>query len=144
MSSTVAAQPITVHLPTPLYQRVQRTAQTLHRSVEEVVLDAVATALPPLTDLPPDVVDDLAQLAFLNDAALWQAARSTLTPEHRQQMDDLLARKGQGWLTAAEQQTLDRLLREYQTHVLRRAQAAALLQRRGYDLSDPAALDCLP
>jgi hypothetical protein len=144
MQSTTTAQTITLHLPIPLYQQVQHTARTLRRTVEEVLLDAVATALPPLAGLPPELTDDLSGLAFLNDATLWQVARSTLPPEHHQQMDELLARKGQGELTATEQQTLDRLLLEYQTLVLRRGQAAVLLQRRGYDVSDPAVLNRLP
>jgi len=91
-------------------------------------------------DLPPELADDLDGLAFLNDEALWQVARSTLPASHHQQMDALLAQKGSTPLAAAEQQTLDRLLGEYQSLVLRRGQAAVLLQRRGYDMSDPEVL----
>ena len=45
---------VTVSLPGPLYDRIQRTAETQHRSFEEVLVEAVAAALPPLTDLPRD------------------------------------------------------------------------------------------
>lgn len=140
MQSTSTAQTVTLNLPGLLYQKVQRMAQTLRRPIEDILVDAVATALPPLAGLPPELADDLDGLAFLNDEALWQVARSTLAAEHHQQMDDLLARKGRAPLTVAEQQNLDRLLGEYQSLVLRRGQAAVLLQRRGYDMSDPDVL----
>ncbi len=144
MQSTLAAQAVTLNLPGLLYQKVQRMAQTLRRPIEDILVDAVATALPPLAGLPPALADDLAELAFLMDEALWQVARSTLPAEHYLQMDDLLARKTQAPLTAAEQQNLDRLLGEYQSLILRRGQAAVLLQRRGYDMSDPAVLNIQP
>lgn len=135
---------VTLHLPAPLYRQAQRAAETLHRPVEDVLLEALSTALPPLSGLPQELADDLAELAFLNDAALWDIARSTLAPEHQQQMDDLLTHKGQGELSDTEQKMLDNLLQEYEKHVLRRSQAAVLLQRRGYDMSDPAILNHLP
>jgi hypothetical protein len=137
---TSLAQTVTLNLPGLLYQKVQRMAQTLRRPIEDILVDAVATALPPLAGLPPELADDLDELAFLNDEALWQVARSTLPAGHHQQMDDLLTQKGSAPLTAAEQQTLDRLLGEYQSLVLRRGQAAVLLQRRGYDMSNPSVL----
>lgn len=144
MQSPSTAQIVTLSLPGLLYQKVQRLAQTLHRPIEDVLVDAVATALPPLAGLPSELTNDLDGLAFLNDDELWLVARSTLSTEHYQQMDDLLARKRQTPLTAAEQQTLDRLVGEYQSLILRRGQAAVLLQRRGYDLSDPAVLNIQP
>jgi len=101
-------------------------------------------ALPPLTGLPNEVSDDLASLAFLNDSALWNVARSLLPAEHHHRMDELLARKGQGRLTAQEQQVLDQLVNDYETLVLRRSQAALLLRHRGYDMSDPSILNRLP
>jgi len=118
-------------------------AQTLRRSLEDVLVDAVATALPPLAGLPQALADDLAEMTFLSDAELWEIARSTLPPEHHQKMDALLTRKGQGQLTANEHRTLDNLLDEYQTSILKRGQAAVLLQGRGYNMSDPAVLKTL-
>ena len=144
MQTSTPVHQVILNLPGPLYQRVRRTAETLRRSVEEVLLDSVATALPPLTGLPDEVSDELVSLAFLNDRALWEAARSALPAEHHHRMDDLLAKKGQNRLTAEEQQALDRLVNEYEVLVLRRSQAAVLLQRRGYDMSDSSILSRLP
>jgi len=137
-------QPITLYLPDTLYQKAQRMALTLRRSLEDVLVDAVATALPPLVGLPQELADNLADLAFLSDAELWKIAREMLPPEHHQQADSLLAKKGQGILAADEQKTLDQLATDYQSLILRRGQAAVLLQSRGYDMSDPAVLKEAP
>ncbi len=115
-------------------------ALRLSRSLEEVLVDAVATALPPLVGLPQELADDLADLAFQSDAELWKIARETLPPEHYQQADSLLAKKGRGTLTADEQKILDQLTADYEALILRRGQAAVMLKNRGYDMSDPAVL----
>lgn len=138
------SQIVTLEIPYPLFRQAQRTARQLHRSVEDVLVESVASALPHLKDLPQYMADDLSDLAFLNDARLWDVARGGLPPEHHQQMDDLLDRKQTGVLDPVDQLALDRLLTEYQSLVLRRGQAAVLLQRRGYDMSDPSILNNLP
>jgi hypothetical protein len=47
---TVEADPsprtVTVSIPGPLYDRIQRTAETQHRSFEEVLVEAAAAGLP--------------------------------------------------------------------------------------------------
>lgn len=135
------SQAITINLPDNVYQRVRRTAQVLQRPVEEFLLDAVTTALPLLDDLPPELVDDMAALAVLNDTALWRVARDMLSPSAQERLDLLLDEKSQGTLTSEGQRELDRLLNEYERLVLARAQAALLLRQRGYDVSDPAVLN---
>ena len=134
----MTTQSVTLYLPDSIYRRVQQTAQVLQRPLEELLLDAVTTALPLLDDLPPELADDIAALALLNDAALWRIAQSTMPPSNQKQLDLLLDEKSQGALTARGQQELDQLLSEYERVVLIRAQAALLLQQRGYDISDPA------
>ncbi len=136
----MTTQSVTLYLPDGIYRRVRQTAQVLQRPLEELLLDAVTTALPLLDDLPPELADDIAALALLNDAALWRIARSTMPPSNQKQLDLLLDEKSQGALTARGQQELDQLLSEYERMVLARAQAALLLQQRGYDISDPTIL----
>jgi hypothetical protein len=99
--ASAAARTITLDIPEALYERVQQAATTLQRRVEEVLLEVVATALPPLGDLPRDVADDIASLAFLNDAALFQVARSPLSPALHAQITVLLEQKGRGELSAS-------------------------------------------
>lgn len=144
MSSAAAARTITLDIPEALFERVQHTAVARARRIEEVVLEAVATALPPLADLPRDLADDIAKLAFLNDAALFRAARSVAPANLHAEMTELLSRKGSGELPEREQARLDELVQMHEAVALRRAQAAVLLQRRGYDMSDPGALNRLP
>lgn len=100
--------------------------------------------LPPLSDLPREVGDDVASLLFLNDSALWEIARGTPPGELHSGMDDLLAGNGRGELSATEQPRLSELVQAHEVSALVRAQAAFLLQKRGYDLSDPAVLSRLP
>lgn len=135
---------VTLQLPELLFQQVERLAQTFRRPVEDVLLDAVATALPPRAGLPQNLADELSELAFLSDSDLWQVARSTLPVEHYEEVDALLALKSENRLTSSENARLEHLLQEYQSLVLRRAQAAMLLQRRGHDMSDPAVLITAP
>jgi hypothetical protein len=135
---------VTLRLPDILYRQVERLAQSFRRPMEEVLLDAVSTALPPLAGLPQNLADELADLAFLNDSDLWQVARSTLPVEHYEEVDALLALKSENRLTSSDQDRLEHLLQEYQSLILRRAQAAMLLQRRGYEMSDPAVLNTVP
>ena len=67
-----------------------------------------------------------------------------MPPSNQKQLDLLLDEKSQGALTARGQQELDQLLSEYERMVLARAQAALLLQQRGYDISDPAVVPGTP
>jgi hypothetical protein len=77
-------------------------------------LHAVATALPPLAGLPHELADNLGTLAFLNDAALLEVARSTPPPALHAEMDGLLADKGRGELPAEDERRLDDLVRTHE------------------------------
>lgn len=79
----------------------------------------------------------LAQMAYLNDATLWQAARATMSTEQRERLETLHHRQQQQGLTDAEKVEEQALLTLYRETVLIRAQAAVLLKGRGYDISDP-------
>ena len=136
MDMALVGEPITLHLPLPIMQRAKRLSQELQISLENLLADAVATALPPLAGLQEELADELSKLAFLTDDELWQVMREVLPPEHFEQMDALLDRKNQGRLLANEQQKIDRLLDDYHRLVLRRGQAAVLLKARGYEVAD--------
>jgi len=135
---------VTLHLPEPLYRRIQRTAQIMRQPIEDFLLDAVTTALPLLDDLPPELVNDMTTLMTLNDAALWRSARQTMSQSHQERMEFLMHTREQGALSHKEQRELDKLLHEYERIVTIRAQAAVLLQQRGYDVSEPATLNESP
>lgn len=131
----MSLHPVTVHLPENVYKRIHRAAEITRRTMDEVMVEAVSAVAPDLTPSPA-LRNDLAQMAYLNDAALWQAARATMSDEQRARMEDLHTRQKEGKLKKAEQVEEQALLQLYRETVLVRAQAAVLLKQRGYDVSD--------
>lgn len=125
---------VTVHLPQPLYQRLQRIAKTTHRSVEDVLTTTVNVALPITPDIPGDLADELSAMTLFNDESLQAAARSGLSPAQRERLDQLASAGGRRALTLAEQSEQTELLRLYDHAVMRRAKALAILALRGYDI----------
>ena len=75
-------------------------------------------------------------MAYLNDAALWQAARSTVPPELRKRSEHLHTRQQRAPLTDAEQDEMERLEQLYRDTLLVRAHAALLLKQRNYNVTD--------
>ncbi|MBX3015176.1 MAG: hypothetical protein KF832_26895 [Caldilineaceae bacterium] len=137
---TVAAETITLHVPRDLYARAKQAAGQNQQALEQFLVSALVSGLSLLDDLPDAMVMDLAALALLNDRALWQVARQTMSTAHYERMDELLALKRQTPLTVAQQKELDSYLAEYEQIVLRRAHAAVLLKQRDYDLANPQIL----
>ncbi|MEK9163946.1 MAG: hypothetical protein AAB342_01175 [Chloroflexota bacterium] len=131
----MAVQSITLNLPSALYNRLKRRAEQTRRTVEAELLEVVATAVPIADELPPDLAEAISPLALLDDEALWRAARSHLPAEAASQMEELHLKRQREGLSEAEQQTLARLVRQYERAMLVRAQAAALLKQRGHDVS---------
>ena len=132
----MAVQNVTVRLPDKLYDQVKRRAQRMHRSVEEEVAAVMAEALPAQDDLPTGVGDEMAQLAFLTDDELWRAAHSRVTAREAERMQTLMWKRQREGLTQREQSEAERLVQRSDRVMLVRAQSAALLKARGYDISE--------
>jgi len=132
----MSVQSVTLHLPSPLYERLKRRAEQTHRSVEAELLEVVATAVPVADDLPADLSEAISPLALLDDEALWRAARSHFPEEAAVQMEQLHLKCQREGLTGSEAETRAGLVRQYERAMLVRAQAAALLKGRGYDVSE--------
>lgn len=134
----MSAQTIQVELPEAVYQQIRRAAEKTHRPFNEVLIEAVS-AVAPVMEMPPSPFRTaLAQMAYLNDAALWQAARATMTVAQRERMEDLHERQQRAKLSLKEQEEAQALVALYRETILVRAQAAVLLKQRGYDVSDPS------
>ena len=131
-------QPVTLNLPSHLYNRLKRRAEQAHRTVEAELLEVVASAVPVADELPADLNEAISPLGLLNDEALWRAARSYLPAEAAAQMENLHLKRQREGLTGAEAQTLAGLVRQYERAMLVRAQAAALLKQRGHNVSELA------
>ncbi|MBK9091811.1 MAG: hypothetical protein WAW03_04595 [Anaerolineae bacterium] len=129
-------QTITLRLPEMLYRQVEHRAQRMRRSVEDELIIVVSTALPTTDDLPLDIAGDLAQLTFLTDAELWQAAQTTLPSRDSERMQALMFKRQRDELTVAEEREAQRLAHRADRTMLVRSQAAALLKDRGHDVSE--------
>jgi hypothetical protein len=138
-----AMHAILLELPAPLYRRAQRVAKTKHRPVQEVLLEVVAHGLPqeePLerepTDsaLPLELVKELAAMERLSEAELWQIGREVMPANLRRRFRALQAKNAARTLSPREQQRLQELLYESERINLRKAQAYALLAKRGVKL----------
>lgn len=131
----MAAQSVTLNLPRALYERLAERARQAQRSVEDEVIEVVATAVPAGDGLPEDLAAAIAPLPLLDDEALWRAARGHLPREAAAHMEALHEKRQSEGLTTAEQELLAMLVRQYERYMLVRARAAALLHERGHDVS---------
>jgi hypothetical protein len=130
-------QTITLDVPEPVYQQIRRAAERIRRPINDVLVEAVTAAAPAMTANGRKLRSALAQMAYLNDAALWQAARSTMPIEQRERLAALHETQQQQPLTAKEHGEERALLELYRETLLVRSQAALLLKQRGYDVDDP-------
>jgi hypothetical protein len=116
---------------------MRQAAERSRRPVDEVLAEAVAAVAPVMDAHPGSLRSALAHLTYLNDAALWQAARTTRPAEQRERLAILHNRQQREPLTAAERREEQALLALYRQTLLVRGQAAVLLRQRGYDIADP-------
>ena len=128
-------QSVMLNIPDTLYNRLRRKAEEAHRSVEDELLDAVAAAVPDTDDLPPDLQEAVKHLAVLDDAALWNAARTSMPTDAAEELERLHDKRQREGLTEAEAQAAAALVRQYERTMLVRAEAASLLADRGHDVS---------
>ncbi len=128
-------EPITVHLPDALYDRLKHRADQMRRPIEVELVEAVATAIPESEDLPPELEEAISSLALLNDDELWRAARSQLPREAVEQLAELNLKQQSEGLSDEERSSQARLLRQYERLILVRAEAAGRLKERGHDVS---------
>ncbi len=135
----MAQQMVMLHMPDELYRRLRRRAEQAHRSVADEVLELVATAIPVDDEVPADLLEALAPLPSLSDAALWRVARSLLPVEVSAELEALHLKRQRETLTVAEAERAAELVRQYDRTMLLRAEAALLLKQRGHDVSEIAA-----
>lgn len=132
----MAVQQVTIRLSDSLYHQVKQRARRAQRSIEDEVAAVVEVALPVLDDLPLAVADELAQMALMTDAELRQAAYLKMTASENQRMQKLVLQRQRDGLSAEQEVEAERLARRQERVMLVRAQAVALLQEHGHDVSD--------
>ncbi|MEI8167541.1 MAG: hypothetical protein WCG26_14260 [Chloroflexales bacterium] len=133
----MTVQEVTLALPEATYNQIQRAAEKAHRAVTDLILEAIIAAAPAMEPSGSGLRMALAQMAYLNDAALWQAACTTMVEAQRERMEELNTKQQREGLSKAEEAEVQSLLVLYRETILVRAQAAVLLKQRGYDVGDP-------
>lgn len=131
----MSSQSVTLNIPDSLYQQLKQRAEQSERSIEDETLDVLAGVVPSSAQLPDDLAGDIDALNSLDDAALWDIARSRLTAEVSQELEALHLKQQREGLSDSEQQQLADLREQYERHLLKRAQAIALLKQRNHDVS---------
>lgn len=132
----MSVQAITLNLPESVYAQIRRAAERIQRPIHDIMVEAVAAVGPVADTATQKLHSVLAQMVYLNDAALWQAARATMGTEQRKRLEALHDKQQRQDLTAEERVEEQALLALYDETILLRAQAAVLLQQRGYDIAD--------
>lgn len=131
---------VSIQVPEPLYRRLQGAALVARQSVGDVLASAVTIALPPSPDLPEALANELAEMIWLSDDALWQATVPIFSTVQQERLDALNETADERALTAAEKDKQAGLLAAYERSVLRRAQAFSILARRGHRIPTYAEL----
>jgi plasmid stability protein len=129
------SQTITLNLPDFIYEKIKHRAEQTQRSIEDELLEMVASTVPESEELPVDLAQAVAGLSFLDDKTLWQAARTHLSARSVARIETLHSkRRGQG-LSDAEETELAALVKEYDKSILIRSEAMGILMDRGHDVS---------
>lgn len=131
----MSAQAVTLHLPASLYDVLRQRAQEARQSLEAEILDVVTSVVRPDDELPADLKEAVAPLKHLDDEALRRAAMDRFPEEAAARFSELNRKQQREGLTDEEYRALDGLRRGYERVMVVRAEAAALLKQRGYDVS---------
>lgn len=124
-------QTVTLNMPVPVYQRALRAAEALRRPMEEIIVEALRVALPPLDDVPPEMVSGLAAMSAWSDDDLWKTASGVMSTKQQNRLRKLSATQQKRSLNLDETKELNELRQAYGQFTLRKAQAYALLRQRG-------------
>lgn len=139
----MAVQTVKLTLPVDTYEYIKHAAQKLQRPVDDVLSEAVVAAAPAMGADLQSLRVALAQMAYYNDAVLWQLAKATMSPDQSARLEELHHKQQREGLTQDERAEESALSNLYRETILVRAQAAVLLKQRGYDVSDPTQFEPL-
>ena len=134
------SQTITLNLPESFVQPLERAMRATNQPIEQLLLTALQTALPPLEGLPPELVAKLEALELLSDDSLRSVLLETVPAKVQRQISQLLQQQETSPLSAADQLELEELQEQADLVMLRKARAAVLLRFRGHRLPTLAEL----
>ena len=131
-------QSVTLTIPNGTYEQFRQVAEKTKRSITTLLTESLTAVAPILNTDHKNLRSSLAHMTYMNDAALWQAARTTMSSPQKEQLKKLHIKAQSDGLTDEEQKDEQKLLNLYHETQLVRAQAVVLLKQRNYDISDPA------
>ena len=123
---------IILKVPEDISARARQIAETVAQPVEQLLLDHLRTLAAPLPVLPPDTQAELEALQYLSDDALWTIAREQLPEDVQARAHTLMDKNSRGVMTDEEHGELEQLVARGDRLMLRKAQAAAMLRKRGH------------
>lgn len=129
----MAAYKLSLDVPEPVYEQLRQRAANAERSIEEEALFALAEAAP--DDLSPDLEALLASFKLMDDDQLWQFAHNRVPAEAARRLAELIERQQRCGLGAKERREAEELADLHDRVLLVRAEAAAQLKRRGFDVT---------
>jgi hypothetical protein len=126
-------RPITLSVPEYVYDRARQLAESTSEPIERVMVRQLEAALSePLPTLPPNEQDELDALQHLSSEALWTIAREQMPADQQTRMQVLMDANTKGTIAESASQEFSRLVETGQRLMLRKAQAASLLTKRGF------------
>jgi phage terminase Nu1 subunit (DNA packaging protein) len=132
----MAVGTVLVRVPHELLTHFEERAQRTRRSVEEEIVEALASSARQDEPLPADMSAALTSLDTLSDDELWKTARdSHLSPAAAAHLEEVNHKRQREGLTSDEQLIVEALLQQYERLMVVRAEALARLQWRGRDIA---------
>lgn len=117
------------------YARASQIAETSAQPIEQILASRLEEVFDELSNLPPDEQAELSALSNLSDDTLWTIADERMPSVQQERLSLLLAFSKRGVLTSSEESELDDLLERGDRLMLRKAEATAILTRRGHSVS---------
>jgi hypothetical protein len=119
---------VVIQIPQPLYYHLEQAAMRLQKPVERFLVETLQAALPAVDEIPVDIQAEISTLDKLDDVILREIARSEMSQEDQQTLEQLLDLQNMRFLTHEEATQLAMLRTEYGRVLLRKARAFALLK----------------
>jgi hypothetical protein len=138
----MTVQPVTLHLPEPIYRYLQQIAAATQRPLEQLAEQSIAGNLPPSTaSMPAEMQHELLGLQAAPVKKLKQVALGQMSPTQQARHLALLEKNSAGTILPAEQEELAAFRLAADHLMVKKAYAWAILRWRGQPVPE---LDELP
>jgi len=127
---------VSIKMPEDVFQKLQYVASNSQRTIDDVIVKTVNAAFTAPTNIPAVLAEELAGMRQTKDETLWDALHPSMSAEQQQRLQELNEIADERSLMSSELDEREALLFAYHRSILRRAQAMAILNLRGYNISD--------